>query len=558
MTNKQGENKGFWFYFYNIVFKYGIWVFAAVVVLLNLSLIFDYVVWGDEAFSINTVRDVGFDGIYQRVLYWDNHPILYYIWIKIWSWLLCSRSFEWYTENRVWVYHLASVVPFIGGVTMLLCGFRKKLGNLPAFFFVTFTGLSAVCAEYNQEIRMYSLVFFFILWAALESYRIITSEDVRISAWTGMTIAAVLAAYTHYYGAVTGGLLIFVTSLFYYIKHKKLTFLYGVGSVIGYFILYWPWLNVLRHQSGGVVTTWWMEAPDPFNEALKFIFGGKHMFPVLGLFAVAASLFLLLFKMEKGKLVIRFKAKDKKLGGDITSLIVCWITLALVFCFAYGVSYLVRPLFTCRYSYPAVPLVVMIVMLCVKGLISMAAKAVEEETLNELNEGLDEHDKAKKLSAYGNEINVVKTTFGKVMLGIVLAIGVIILCISLFDFRYYRSVCKTENLFTRQTLETIGIPNEGAIMCATDVQHLAWTVLSFYYPDNEVKDDTAVNIAREADELAQFSNGEVIRANEIWYFTGREVEEAESKYMESLGYTEEAYPGMWVGKYGCNIYHYWR
>ena len=529
--SKKSENKGFWFYFYNIVFKYGIWIFAAVVVLLNLSLIWDCVVWGDEAFSINTVRDTNLAGIYQRVLYWDNHPILYYIYIKLWALLL---------GNRVWVYHLASVVPFACGIILALTKYRKRLGSIPVFFFITFTGLSAVCAEYNQEIRMYSLAFFFIMWEAFTVYDIIKSEKIGIFNWIALTLLAVLAAYTHYYGAVTGGLLIFVTSLVYYIMHKKLSFLYGIGCIIGYFVLYWPWLNVLRHQSNGVVTTWWMEAPDPFNEALKFIFGGKHMLPVLGTFTLVATVFLLLFKMEKGKLVIRFKAENKKLDKDLIALIVCWITLILFFTFAYGVSFLIRPLFTCRYSYPAVPLVVMIVMLCIKGLVNMAMT--------------DE----KEMSDTDKEKNVVKTTFGKITISIIMAIGFMVLAIGLFDFRYYRSVSKTENLFTRVTLDTIGQPSKDAIMCATDVQHLAWTVLSFYYPNNEVLDDTAVNIAREADELSKFSNGEVTRANEIWYFTGREVEEAESEYMESLGYTEDVYPGMWVGKYGCNIYHYWR
>jgi hypothetical protein len=113
-------------------------------------------------------------------------------------------------------------------------------------------------------------------------------------------------------------------------------------------------------------------------------------------------------------------------------------------------------------------------------------------------------------------------------------------------------------MFTKQTLQVVGTPKEGAIMCATDVQHLAWTVLSFYYPNNEVLDDTAVNIAREAQELYDFSDGGVERANEIWYFTGREVEPVETEYMEGLGYTEDAYMGMWVGKYGCNIYHYYK
>ena len=56
--------------------KYFIYLFAAAVVAVNFTLIFDNVVWGDEAFSGNVIRGTNIAGLLQRIYYWDNHPPL--------------------------------------------------------------------------------------------------------------------------------------------------------------------------------------------------------------------------------------------------------------------------------------------------------------------------------------------------------------------------------------------------------------------------------------------------------------------------------------------------
>ena len=51
--------------------KIGIYLLALGVSVLNISIAFDNVVWGDEAYSQMAIINCDFYGIFQRVYYWD-------------------------------------------------------------------------------------------------------------------------------------------------------------------------------------------------------------------------------------------------------------------------------------------------------------------------------------------------------------------------------------------------------------------------------------------------------------------------------------------------------
>ena len=95
----------------------GIWKKAGFVLLvlltgimfyLNVRLMFDNVLWGDEAFSANTAaKSVG--GILQVMYYWDNHPPLYYYWLKLFGELF---------GYTVPVFHGASLTAFAIGLLL--------------------------------------------------------------------------------------------------------------------------------------------------------------------------------------------------------------------------------------------------------------------------------------------------------------------------------------------------------------------------------------------------------------------------------------------------------
>ena len=66
---------------------YGIYFLAAFTVILNVTLIFDNVLWGDEAYSANLVRH-NLPDMMQIISLTEPHPPLYYYWLKMWVELL--------------------------------------------------------------------------------------------------------------------------------------------------------------------------------------------------------------------------------------------------------------------------------------------------------------------------------------------------------------------------------------------------------------------------------------------------------------------------------------
>ena len=196
------------------------YLLALFVICLNVSLIFDNVVWGDEAFSVGTAKNSLY-GVMQIMYYWDSHPPLYYFWLKLWGDLF---------GFSIPVCHLASVVPFGIGIVLALFWFRKKFGAVPAAFFMILSGLGTFCLGYNLEIRMYALAFLCLTACFYCSYRVISTG--RKSSWIGLVLWGLAGAYSHYYALVAGGLLVFFTGAAVWIRYRGKTWRKGACAVV--------------------------------------------------------------------------------------------------------------------------------------------------------------------------------------------------------------------------------------------------------------------------------------------------------------------------------------
>ena len=521
MENQQKEarhrNKfviGAW----RFISRYGIFIFAIGVVLLNGSLAFDNVVWGDEAFSGNIIRGTDFHGIFQRIYYWENHPPLYYYMLRIMA-DLCGY--------HTYVYHFSALIPFAGGIVLAVTLIRKRIGTIPVAFFVLLGGLSATCVEYNLEIRMYALCFFMVLCCVYFSYAIFVNnasdpKDEKKRYWVGIILCGVAAAYTHYYGLVISGILLFATSLFYYLKNKGKTWKPGVFSILAYLILYAPWIGVMIRQMSYVQNSWWMTEPEAFREVIRFAFGGQTMSKIL--FPVTIGLSILVLLLETGVVRIQWHSPREYLisfhspkwniaqyDADLCMFLVCWLTVILVMGFSYGICYVYKPILAARYMYPLIPILFVIFMLCVKKMLGWNWGNTEKEIVN----------------------------LRQILVGILFAV---LLVIGLFDFKQYRSVVKTQEFQTQRILTMIGEPSSETVFTANGVKHLSWTVLQYYYPESEV-------FAVSPSELTDDNQ-------EIWAFMGYELGADEIAQMEERGYSVEESPDMWMGKYGCNLYHF--
>lgn len=490
-----------------LIDKIGIYLLALGTVVLNISLAFDNVVWGDEAYSQMAVINTDFYGVFQRVYYWDSHPPLYYYYLKIFA-----DIFGYKTP----VYHIASLIPFIIGIVLACTLIKKCLGAMPAAFFIIVSGLSASCVEYNLEIRMYSLVFMFVLLCAYCAYQIL-KDATKIKNYILMTLFGVLAAYTHYYGLALCGLIIFFAGLFAFIsnKNKKIAACWLLSTLV-YIVVYIPWLFVLYFQTQAELGNSWMTEPDPLENILNFITGGVKLRPIILTFIVVMS--IVIFVLESGLLV--FKKGDEELSVNIAlrkpstknwsvelkGILFFWVTILGLLGFGYGVSYLFHPILTYRYTYVLIPIVLFIFMLCMKRFIE-----------------------------YG--------LMDKVKYGIIWAMLLLTFVLALFDFKYFRSVTKTQDYQTNLLLETIGTPNDDAVLVANGVKHLAWSVLQYYYT-NEISTEAPNNIGSQP--------------SEIWAFAGYEYDEDVLGDMSDMGYQMESYMEMWLGKYGVNLYHFYK
>ena len=489
--------------FENILFI-GTIVFAVGILALHITLIFDRVVWGDEAFSANIIRGTDYRGIFERVYYLENHPPLYYYVLRIFADVF---------GYAIPVYHMVSVICFALSAVLALTGFRKKLGTVPVLFFLTFTGLSLTCAEYVQEIRMYELCFLFLTGCVFASILIL--EDYRRKwAWAISVVCGVAAAYTHYYGLVTAGILLFITSLFVFIKEKKKTWAYGVISIVSFLVLYGPWLSVMIRQMGYVKGSWWMETPEKIGTVLEYVFGGgktRFVFvPLFCLFFIAAALIELKVLRVKEAGRTRFavgKPVLKEVSTDGRVLMVLFISAALVVIFAYVICYVYKPILAARYMYTIIPLLLGAFMVSVKIAMEYLRKVI-----------------------------------GSFGIDVILICWIVLLGASLLDFKYYRSVSKTEAFMTEQTLGIIGTPGEHTVFTSLGVKHLSWTVLQYYYPDSEVYDLNPAAITEPYDEM--------------WAFMADYLNDAEIEEMKIRGYSMNVYPETRLGKYVSHLYHF--
>ena len=551
MQNGVSKKKNFTETVYRWILVYGIPLFALAVVSLNASLIFDNVVWGDEAFSGNIIRGTDFAGIYQRVYYWENHPPLYYFYLKIWTLIL---------GDRTWVLHLASVVPFAGGIVLAMTYVRKHLGAIPAVSYALFTGLSATCAEYNQEIRMYELCFLFMLLAAYFAWRV--CEDSAkgalkkvIPLWGGLVLAGVAAAYTHYYGLVSSGLLLFVTGVVYFIRRKGKTWLFGVLSIAAYLVLYTPWLSVLFRQITYVKGSWWMDAPDGPKLLIDFVFGGGKLKYIFLAFVIAVTVFAVVAEVMDSRMKKACTAAEgqegqpvkgpaKGLSTELRAMIIYWLTIALTVTFAYVASAVFKPILVNRYMHPIIPLMLFAMMAAVKRIVRWGAEG-KEKTPETSDEGKTTEKDVEKPEGKGilqEEYLVVKNKRGRIVVIALIAAWCIMLVPALLDFKYYRSVSRSEEMYTAQTLQVVGTPGENTVFTSLGVQHLAWTVLQYYYPDSEVYNLDPSDLETDADE--------------IWAFMGYEMNPETIGIMTERGYKWECWPDANVAKYPCLLYHF--
>lgn len=494
------------------LFPAAIYLAAFAVVALNVSLMFDNVLWGDECFSANTARkDV--DGILQVMYFWDNHPPLHYYWTKLFGELFGHTGP---------VYHLAALTPFLAGIVMAITFLRKHFGDVPAAFFVIITGLAAPCLQYNVEIRMYSLAFWGVAAAFYCSYRALSGGK---AAWFFMVFWGLVGAYSHYYAMMTAGILIVITGVAYFVRFRGKAWIKGVAALIAYIVGYAPWLRYLFTATNNVSNNWWMTEILGLKEAFRMLFFGQSyekILLVLFLFLLAAVLLITssFFSLEETKdctvLTIR-KPSLKGWTNETYGLAVGALTLVGTVIAAYVLCLIVGPVLNPRYLYPVSALTVLLLVMGSAGVLKLAKDAAAKYQKN--------------------------WVYGLVRAVLVLSLLVLTL-IGVNNYRADRTNVKAEQAVTEATLQVIGEVDPDTAMISNNVKHLGWTVLYYYYPDQEIENGRCSEIGMEYDRF--------------WYFTPESIGKGELREMEDAGYRVESYGSQQIAVYPFELYYFER
>ena len=473
------------------------------VVCLNFSMMSDRVLWGDEAFSANTAhKDVG--GILQVLYYWDNHPPLFYYWLKLFGTLF---------GYKVPVFHLASLVPFLIGIVLALTVMRKHFGMLPAAFFVMVSGLGQACLEYNLEVRMYALAFLGVMGCFCCAYRVIA--DGSRKTWAGMVLWALAAAYSHYYALVAVGIMLFFTGVAVWIKYRGKTWKKGVLAIVAFLIGYAPWLYFFYAGLKNVSRGWWMTEILGLDQSLEIVMGGRRMngivFPLVILFLlvmlVADSS---IFSVEKDSVHLQ-KPSVKNWSDKTYAMAVGACTILGTLAFAYLLSVVMAPMLTQRYLYPLSA--VAIVML-----------VVGSSRVLELTAELEQH--AWKGMEFLTRLILI------LLLAVLFGLGI-------QNYRECYDSYEQQKVETDNTLDLIGMPDEDMKMVTNGVKHLGWTVLYYYYPDNEIVNGDY----RQAE------------ADRFWYFTPGELGADAVTELRQKGYQVTDYGLMQLAQYPFYLYY---
>lgn len=482
------------------------WLLAIFVIALNVSMMFDNVVWGDEAFSVNTAEKTMY-GIMQVMYFWDSHPPLYYYWLKLWGELF---------GFSIPVCHLASVVPFAGGIALALFYFRKKLGAVPASFFIILSGLGMFCLQYNLEIRMYALAFFCLAACFWCSFRVLNTG--KKSAWIGMVFWGLVGAYSHYYALVAGGMLVFFTGAAVWLKYRGKTWIRGLCAVMAFLAGYSPWMVILYHSIKSVSSNWWGSDILKMKEAVDMVLFGNEMAKITAPLLILLCTIVFLFdcgivRWEKEGSALKICVPDLKRWNDKTyAILTGLLTIAGTIAFGYFLCLVMTPVLIARYLYPVSAVAACVIVMAASRVLEILREFGEKEGLLHL-QGI-----------------------GK---GILAAVCLALLIIGIGNYSKYSPQVKIEKERTQETLDIIGTPDKNAKMVTNGVKHLGWTVLYHYYPDNEV-----VN-----------GNYDMAEAECFWYFNPIELSQEEIEKLEGEGKSVTAYGEHWIAQYPFYLYY---
>lgn len=198
----------------------------------------------DEAFTWQLITKNNLAGIIKGTAE-DVHPPLYY---------LVAKAAITLFGQHIFVVKMVSVTLSVG--SMLLCAIfvSRRFGEKAALLLIPIVGLGPRFIYYNVNCRMYSMMIFFVLGAALFAYELI--QDDKPIYWVLFTVFSLGGVYTQYF-AVVPLVLIYLYLLVQLLKDKGTSWMKWLLCCTVTIVGYLPWLGVvmrmLKNERNGVI-----------------------------------------------------------------------------------------------------------------------------------------------------------------------------------------------------------------------------------------------------------------------------------------------------------------
>ncbi len=328
---------------------------------------------------------------------------------------------------------------------------------------------------------MYSWASLFVLLCVYEGYLLLNEERRRKINWILFTVFGVLSAYTHYF-AFAAVIIIYLAYFGVLIFRNRQNIWKCILSIVISIILYLPWLSTFFYAVDMKSENFWNKYIPSFKECLNFFFGKRSLY-FWSIFFICLIIIILreirILCIEKNKMEYEIKINDKRGKVSNETISVCVATLSMLIVIIFGIIYdkAVNPIFICRYLYPLT---------------------------------------ASVWLSFSIVISKIKL---KQWFAALVAVFMLVTYIPA-----YTDYIDREKKLNDKTIETVEYINSNAsekTILYTDISHLKWTVLGYYFPD--IKNELINNIDLTA-----------LSSNEDYFFFSKSKLNVEEYEMQNL------------------------
>lgn len=300
--------------------------------------------WGDELFSYGMGK-IPFSEFLNIGLN-DVHPLLYYLILRFF--LIIAMFFN--ITNLVAVSKFVSLIPIY--LTLIIgCYYLKKHFNILT------AGVFALCITsmpqlmiYSVEVRMYSWALFFLTASFLIIYDIVKSNSIK--KWIILTILTICSCYTHYFSALTSGVL-YLLFLLYIIRNNKNLLKSWFCSAIISAISFGLWIPILLKQANGVYNNFWI---DPVSGKsiityVYYILSPANQFAYSNIYINPTIMGTLMLILIISLFCYYFRSKNE---NNVKLSYYGLVTVLLVITIGICISFLTKPIMHPRYLIPLI------------------------------------------------------------------------------------------------------------------------------------------------------------------------------------------------------------